>query len=561
MLQIELGTALSKGVTSPELLDLACKLVAGDLQPEPVDSQQWPVSNRTMAAAVVLRDADEEALGRIGDLARAHLELAVLNEGPRSHSASSLTLHEVNVAALGLVADARRHPGARTYERLLALATRSDVHLAGVLKQAIEDGRALEPAVMTALLRTGLACSVQLKPPARARPRDGDWSTAEDAYREQCEQTKKLEAERQAAHRQSELDWLCSSGPEPTLPAVPAPLPKQRERNALILGSARAEARPVVETDLDGPSEDEEAGHLWLRHDLAAPWLDLARVRLAKDDPQALSELLQRFASWSMLANGSDCGPQDEPGERPTKWNPAYYGALTAATVHGAPTRALIDAVAGVADQRFFEISASVLSALDAAWIDGVMASAEVLIEVRSAFQERLMSTSAWSTHVGRPDRACPRPLNVCIAAVFLGASPLGGQPSCWLNQRFAAKAYELLPLLRKPALEGGASWWVALGWLGLLEALPTARNASYLREAVELWFRANGADRSFWEVMSVADRVCRWIGAALDAHDGDLDAATLEDLNAIVDILLRCGQPAARAVEERLKTLESRSR
>lgn len=559
-----LTEAIAKESTPVETLQLAVGFVEADPMVTRFDSHGWPVSNRTMAASLVLRDADDGALAGLRTLARAHVELALLNVGPRRRRAISQTLHEVHAATIGLVADARRHPGAETHERLLELASRADVNLPGVLLMDGEQGQGLPADLMAALIRTGLTAAVEQQRPERPTAVDGDWAGAEDRYRERVKANGLLQDQRQAEHRRAELTWLAGNGAEPSLPPIPPPLPKRGSSRWVPLKDPLAKQDEAADPPGDNANHAnaaEDCDGTRLRHDLAAPWLDLACAVLAKDDPQKLASLLQHFGTWSMLANGSDCGPTEEPGEEPTDWNPAYYGGLAKAVAYGADPQVLIDAVIGVQDQRFLGISAHVLGTLDALWLDGIAGNEGLVKQVRAAALERLMRIPAWMSHVRSPSRTCPHELSVCIAAVFLSArAPLVGTASL-VDEERSKKAYGLLPMLQPVAAHGAASWWVATSWLGLLDVRPLLSNAGYLLEAVQGWFAANGSSSDFWGGMDMGGKVCRWIERALAEHDGPIDGATLGHLDGIVDTLLQCGLPAARLVEERLNELERHPR
>lgn len=362
----------------------------------------------------------------------------------------------------------------------------------------------------------------------------------------------------------AELTWLAGNGPEPSLPPIPPPLPKR--------GSSRwiPSTDPFTKQDeaADPPRDstkhanaEEDCEPMRLRHDLAAPWLDLACAVLARHDSQKLASLLQHFGTWSMLANGSDCGPTEEPGEELTDWNPAYYGGLAKAVAYGADPQVLIDAMTGVQEKRFLGISAHVLGTLDALWLDGIAGNESLVQQVRASVLERLMRTPAWTSHVRAPSRPCPHELSVCIASVFLSArAPLDGTATLVDGER-SNKAYELLPMLQPVAARGAASWWVATSWLGLLDVRPVLSNAGYLHEAVQGWFAAHGSNSDFWGGLDIGGKVCRWIGRVLDEHDKSIDSATLGQLNAIVDTLLQCSLPAARLLETRLNDLERPTR
>ncbi|MNC65762.1 hypothetical protein D3C75_1160830 [compost metagenome] len=66
-------------------------------------------------------------------------------------------------------------------------------------------------------------------------------------------------------------------------------------------------------------------------------------------------------------------------------------------------------------------------------------------------------------------------------------------------------------------------------------------------------WWNAHGADAGFWTSYGVAQRICAWIDRGVLASGAQATVLAGQDLASILDVLIRCGGPAARALEERV--------
>lgn len=75
----------------------------------------------------------------------------------------------------------------------------------------------------------------------------------------------------------------------------------------------------------------------------------------------------------------------------------------------------------------------------------------------------------------------------------------------------------------------------------------------AYLTTAVRAWWREQGVNSEFWIGHAIGRRICHWIDKAFLLPPASPDALESADLTAVVDILVQCGTPLARALEERL--------
>lgn len=61
------------------------------------------------------------------------------------------------------------------------------------------------------------------------------------------------------------------------------------------------------------------------------------------------------------------------------------------------------------------------------------------------------------------------------------------------------------------------------------------------------------GANAGFWVTYGIAKRVCDWIDNGVLNADASRNVLESEELTSIVDVMLKCGGPMARSLEERV--------
>jgi hypothetical protein len=107
--------------------------------------------------------------------------------------------------------------------------------------------------------------------------------------------------------------------------------------------------------------------------------------------------------------------------------------------------------------------------------------------------------------------------------------------------------------MLTQLAEQAAGSTFVAMAFLGLLEIEPQANRLTFMSRAVAAWWRVQGANAEFWIDHGIGQRLCNWIDKAVLGAPVSPTVLDSAELTAIVDILVQCGMPLARALEERL--------
>lgn len=507
------------------------------------DEQEWINRTRYIVAALVMRDGSRDLKATQGAWAREQLTEAAMREPDRTGPVKQLPYNPAAIAAVGFVGAYRDNPESGDLPPLLRLAARHDTNMVAVLRADLTAQRPLRAELTRSLVRLGLISSIYA-----VRQRVGDDYVSMDDYRarEQALKTARDEAEQARLQNavSAEQQWLAGDGLEPGWPELPNPKPP-KERRRISLGKARARQKPSpapsISFELDAAA--------------AASWLSLAVELWRQASPERLCALVQHCWPWTAGANGVGCGPDEEPGELAHEWNSSYF---TAALVAGVATDGsgvatyVLARLAQLPEERFFDAAEAVLHTLDSLWLNDRVVSDTLALSIREALAQRLSQTKSWSRLVSERSVGIGIHVGGAVAALFMGQHVLGQGPRCYVLPPAVTRADLLLPMLTQLAEQAAGSTFVAIAYLGLLEIKPHMNQLIFITRAVEAWWRAQGANTEFWIDYRIGRRLCAWIDKAVLADP----ASTLFDsreLTAVVDILIKCGTPAAVALEERV--------
>jgi len=508
------------------------------------DEQEWMERTRFIVAALVMRDGSRELKAAQGDWARAQLAEAAMRQPDDSGFAKQLPYNAAAIAAVGLLAAYRDDPELAELPRLLHLAARRDTGMASALRVEVAAQRPLHPELTRSLVRLGLASAIYA-----VRQRDSDDFGRIDDYlaRQQALETARNEADqtRLQSAVAAELRWLADEGPEPGWPELPDPYPP-KERRRISLSKPRPPQRrspvPSRVFALDAAA--------------AAQWLSLAVELWRAARPDLLCALVRHCWPWTAGANGVGCGPDEEPGELAFEWNDAYFAATLAAAVSIADANIeeyVLHPLAQLPEERFLDAAEAVLHALDQLWLNRSVVSDSTAVSIREALAQRLVATWSWRHLVS--ERSVGTGIHVAgaVAAMFMGQHEMGRGPRCYVRPPGADRADLLLPMLTQLAEQAAGSTFVAIAFLGLLEVEPHANRLMFMARAVAAWWRVQGANAEFWIDHGIGRRLCDWIDKAVLGAPVSTTVLDSAELTAIVDILVQCGTPLARALEERL--------
>jgi hypothetical protein len=84
---------------------------------------------------------------------------------------------------------------------------------------------------------------------------------------------------------------------------------------------------------------------------------------------------------------------------------------------------------------------------------------------------------------------------------------------------------------------------------------VPRAGLVAFLARAVAAWWQKHGANSEFWIDHGIGTRACDWIDKVLNQVKGSDAAHLASNVTAMMDTLVRCGIPAAAALEETVST------
>ena len=508
------------------------------------DEQEWIERTRFIVAALVIRDGSRELKAAQGDWARAQLVEAAMREPDESGFAKQLPFNASAIAAIGFLAAYRDDPEVADLPRLLHLAASRDTGMASVLRAEVAAQRPLRSELTRSLVRVGLASAIYA---VRQRD-DAEFGNIDDyRARQEALETARKEAEQTRLQRvvAAELHWLAGEGPEPGWPELPDPNPP-KERHGISLGKPRPrQKRSSVPSRVFALNEA-----------VAAQWLSLAVELWRAARPDLLCALVQHCWPWTAGANGAGCAPDEEPGERVIEWNDAYFAAALAAavsTVDPGIEEYVLDPLAQLPEERFLDAAEAVLHALDQLWLDGGVVSDSTAVSIREALAQRLVATRSWRRLASERSAGADIYLAGAIAAMFMGQNDMGRGPRCYLLPPGFARADLLLPTLVQLAEQAAGSTFVAIAFLGLMEVEPHANRLMLMARAVAAWWRVQSANAEFWINHGIGRRLCDWIDKAVLGAPVSPTVLDSAELTAIVDILVQCGTPLARALEERL--------
>ena len=107
---------------------------------------------------------------------------------------------------------------------------------------------------------------------------------------------------------------------------------------------------------------------------------------------------------------------------------------------------------------------------------------------------------------------------------------------------------------------QSAGSTFVALAFLGLLEVEPHVNQLMFMASAVAAWWRVQGANSEFWIDYGIGRRLCDWVGKAVLDTSVSPTELNSSDLTATIDILVQCGTPLARTLEERIEACQKKT-
>jgi hypothetical protein len=547
VLRGQLVRALTEGHCSEALLERGLQWAIEEratmLPDRSGDELESIERTRFIVAALALRDGSLSQRATHTAWLSARMNEAASREVRGVHFPQQLPYNAAAIAAMGFLAVVRDDPAHPDLLRLLELAARRDTGMASVLTADVSANRTLRSDLARSLVRLGLTSTIY----TLFQHQELEFVSPED-YR--AKQAAQEEARKEAEHIrrrsavEAEVRWLAGQALEPAWPHLPEPSPPRLRRRIGLDGE-------IVRRQL---RTDGTERRFALDSSGAAKWLVFATAHWRSNDPQALAALVQHCWPWTAAANGVGCDDDEEPAERAFEWNSAYFSALVAVAMSmdgQGVQEVLIGRLVDLPEERFFDAAATVLHELDRQWVgEGRIADATA-VAIREALAHRMVATRTWQDLTTRRSTGAEIHIAGTIAAMFCGQHEMGKGPRCYVLPPGADRAYLLLPMLAPLVKQAAGSTFVALAFIGLIEVRPEPSHLPILARIVASWWQVRGADSEFWNDYGIGRRVCNWIDkGVVEAASPPLEST---DLAAVVDTLVQCGTPLARALEERI--------
>lgn len=342
---------------------------------------------------------------------------------------------------------------------------------------------------------------------------------------------------------EAELAWLYDGGAEPAWPALPGVRP--RTRRGIRLPGGRDERRLADATDRDAQIDRFD-------YQAAAGWL---RGADADRDRAWLPAALQACADWTWAANGAGLESSEDLSHKPDEWNDVYF-ALLARDLAGAGDaevdRLALEPLASLPDESFFDAVTRFQRSVDVVHFNNHGLDTASAVRIRARLAERVRASNSWRWMVRQRSTGVEMHLGPAIATLFLNDYGWTQPPKAYLPQALIERLTPFLPTLETCAVEG-ATYFVAIVTLNLLEVSPRAAHLPFLLAAATSWWAAFPDATDFWIDHGIGRRVCALIEAARLSEPTVLapGQALRDQVDRLLPAMVRVGVAEAARLEQ----------
>ena len=489
------------------------------------------------AAMVAMRDGDDALRAEHGEWARVQLDETVkaLDDDPAKQIRGGLRFNPTAIAYTGLI-HALRHRHTQDDVRVLlevaAAGNHAAAHGFGAAVGALE---AVDGRLPRAILRCAFnACVVENR----------GWDLSQGEIAEHAERR----LARIEAAVSAEVLWLDADGPEPQWPIFPEEEARPRGRVRLLGGQVATPAPPEATAPPPTEHVNHQAAALWLRQVRGLP--DVAARSW-------LGDVAKAYMPWTIAANGAGMNDGDEVDRPPSEWNVTFFAAVARCVVGLASaevTELAVRYIVTLPDRNFYDVLADYVRSIDAVYFEGGDISTQVVVDIRTAFADHMLTTRGWSRLSRSRDLSIEMHIGPAIAVLFFNDHHFGQGSKCYLYEKGAERIGPFLPVLTK-LVQAGPSPFVALVLLNLLEVAPRAEQLDVLVAAGTIWLGAYPDFRQLWVDHGVGRRWCLVVDAIRARNPESIGPTALcrPVIDDVIAALVAQGVPEASRLEEDL--------
>jgi hypothetical protein len=540
-MQLSIGAALDDPTrSSPAFAEAAVKWAQVEVPPPSNDEtdKEWMQEQAVFGAAMIaMRDGDTQLRAKHGDWARGVFSKALqVEDDPVYGIRSGLRYNPIAIAFAGLLYALRDRSEPSDIREILEVAARDSSGAAHGLGAALASLIEIDDRLPRAILRCALVACVR---PERS------WQLPDE---EAARRAARFESQRQSEVDQ-ELAWLTGDQTEPEWPDVP-PKNVRRRRGIRLPGS---DPRDVDVNEEPKPPQQ------YFGHQAASIWLNNAKRGIDVTKEAWLYDFVRKYAEWTATANGVKLPDGADVDRTPGEWNIAYFELLA----HCLPCLSLqeiqelaLTRICSLPDRSFFDVVAIFVRSVDDVYFNENGLDDRTAIAIRSALVDRMTKSAGWRRLHGRRSASIESHIGPAIAALFFNNHGFVEPASCYLLAKGIDRIDPFLPTL-ETLTKTGASLFVAILTLNLLEVSRRVEHLPFFLTAVDAWLESFHEDTDFWVDHGVGRRVCEWIDNVHQAKPDAFDStgSARNKVDRILAALVHVGIADAKRLEEMLAT------